>query len=79
MYRLEALAWLDQRCDAVGECDRCHAQDKPLWALPQALDREPDAGWLYCAACFRKIVNSRFGKPKLAHDDPGYLSGGNYQ
>ena len=51
----EALAWLQQNPDGCGECDRCH-KDAKLWALPAELDKEPDGFWLYCAACFRRLV-----------------------
>ncbi len=53
----EALAWLKQQPDAIGECDGCHKEMKSLYSLPQNLDSEPDAHWLYCRDCFRKIVS----------------------
>ncbi len=56
--KAEALSWLSQAPDAHGECDRCH-KDAKLWALPQELDTEPDAHWLYCSTCFRAIVNRK--------------------
>lgn len=49
------LTWTHQQPDACGECDRCHT-DSDLWALPAELDDEPDAAWLFCAACYRRIV-----------------------
>ena len=52
----EALDWLTQQPDAVGECDRCHKEPVRLWALPSDLDHEPDAHWLFCDSCFRGIV-----------------------
>jgi len=52
----EYLDWTYQTADCVGECDQCH-REGPLWGLPYALDDEPDAGWQYCAECFRYIVN----------------------
>lgn len=53
----EALAWLHQQPDAIGECDRCHNEPVKLWALPVELESEPDAHWLYCSGCYRKLVN----------------------
>lgn len=55
----EALGWLQQRPDSIGECDRCHQDDKRLWQLPIELDSETDAGWQYCSECYRKIVNAK--------------------
>ncbi len=52
----EALDWLTQHPDSAGECDGCH-KDGKLWTLPQTLDNEPEAGWLYCKACFKAIVS----------------------
>lgn len=54
----ETIAWLLQGPDCCGECDRCHAESVELWALPSAIDQEPDAHWSYCAACFRKLVKA---------------------
>ncbi len=56
MTKREALSWLDQSADATGECDQCHKDDQALYTLPQELDLEPGAGWMFCRACFRKIV-----------------------
>jgi len=50
----EYLKWL-RSPDADGECDSCHNLGS-LWQLPIELDDEPDAGWRYCAACFRRII-----------------------
>ncbi len=54
--KAESLAWLKQLPDSCGECDRCHNDPVNLWSLPMDLDREPDAAWQFCAACFKKIV-----------------------
>lgn len=56
MTTQEALSWLLQREDSIGECDRCHKDDMALWALPQEYDHEPDAHWLFCATCYRNLV-----------------------
>lgn len=52
----EWLDWVNQPCDSVGECDRCH-DDGALWQLPLELDNEPDADWMYCSRCFQTIVS----------------------
>lgn len=52
----EWLDWLTGNADGRGECDRCHHDELPLWHLPSELDDETEAGWLYCAQCFRAIV-----------------------
>lgn len=62
MTMAEALDWLSQKADASGECDRCHAEGKALWALPSVIDPEPDAAWLYCAECYRRILRSKFSR-----------------
>lgn len=60
MTQSEALSWLAQRPDAIGECDRCHAQDVKLWALPSDIDREPEANWTYCKLCYRRQVHAHY-------------------
>ena len=55
--KAEALEWLNQQCDSRGECDRCH-RDAQLWQLPSDLDdAPPEAGFQYCAACYRRVVD----------------------
>lgn len=55
LKRYEMLAWTEQAPDSSGECDHCH-KEGPLWALPSQIDKEPQANWMYCAACFRAAV-----------------------
>lgn len=53
----EALQWLHQNPDAVGECDGCHKDNVKLWMLPIQIDTEMEANWMYCRQCFAKSVN----------------------
>ena len=53
----ELLQWLQQRCDATGECDQCHKDDKAVWEYPLS----PGA-FMLCRECFRKAVEQHYGK-----------------
>ncbi len=57
MTASEALSWLKQEPDAKGECDRCHRDPVCLWHLPQEMDDEPDARWLFCSHCFAHFIH----------------------
>jgi hypothetical protein len=55
----ECLDWLNQRPDAHGDCDRCHKDPVGLWSLPDELETEPEAGWMYCHDCFLMLCAER--------------------
>lgn len=40
-------------CETVCECDICH-RERAVWSDPA--DDEPEAGWLYCADCVRRLA-----------------------
>lgn len=46
--------WLEQQCDAIGECDQCHKDDSALWE-----DTENEGGFMICRDCWLKILAKR--------------------
>ncbi len=58
----EWLDWTRQQADGSGDCDRCHDTEVALWSLPQQIEAEEGAHWMYCATCFRALVIARGGE-----------------
>lgn len=53
--KAELLQWLQQRCDAIGECDECHKDGAALYEYPLSPGQ-----FMLCPACFRKAVEKHY-------------------
>jgi hypothetical protein len=59
------IEYLQQRGDAVGECDKCHGEPLELWE-----DTEHPGEFMYCKSCWRDMIT----RAKRLAADPLYAA-----